>query len=266
MRLFKVCAIAGLLVGCVGKDMRLKASAEHPMDVVVVPGCPSLPDGRLSGCQWDRAIWAAHLWDEGLTEHFITSGSAVYGRHIESEGLKAGMVALGVPAEVIYTDTQALHTDENVSYSMRIADELGFERVGAASQRGQAAGMVSMMRGWGQPAAMFPMKRDVVMARVGRGIPEVRTEPVPESEWMPLDEREEIIAERRGHKPRAGSFWIYVGQSINGTFGNTTGPVPPVREPTLDGERYRNDREAWTMPLHVTDVGRSAATASVEER
>ena len=31
-----------------------------PVDVAIVPGCPSEADGTLSACQWRRAAWAAH--------------------------------------------------------------------------------------------------------------------------------------------------------------------------------------------------------------
>lgn len=231
-----------LLLACANKQMRIDYSASAPLDAVIIPGCPTQPDGTLSKCNWQRAVWAHKLWEDGVTEHFITSGSAVYNRYIEAEAIKAGMVELGVPAEVVFLDTQALHTDENAGYSLLVAKELGFERLGAGSHGGQAVGMVSFLRGWGYPAEALNMDMAYVNSVTW---PTVRVEPVPEEAWIPLKERELLIAERLDRKRRPNSFAVYTGAAFKKWFGEVSPPVPPTREPTLRGLRYRDDTQPW---------------------
>ena len=96
-----------------------------------------------------RAAWAAILWQRGLAGAFITSGAAVHSRFVEADAIAAGMVALGVPAERIWLERDALHTDENMYFSLRIARALGFRTVAVASQKGHAAWSCRMLEDWG---------------------------------------------------------------------------------------------------------------------
>ncbi|MBX2800539.1 MAG: YdcF family protein [Myxococcales bacterium] len=206
---------------------------------MIVPGCPTHDDGRLSGCLWQRAGWATLLWEEGATRAFITSGSAVQNRYIEAEALKAGMVSLGVPEDVIHLETQALHTDQNAAYALRVAQALGFERLGTASHGGQAAGMRAMLRGWGTPAVALRMDVDRTMARL-QGHADVRVEPVAAEDWLPMRQRERILRKRNGKLfKRPNSFFVYGWGALVGNLVRLKPPEPPGPEPTLSGERYR---------------------------
>ncbi len=89
---------------------------QQSYDVVVVPGCPCNTDGRLSQCQWRRAAWAAMLYNTGAVDSFITSGAAAYTPHIEAVALRKGMVALGVPHEIIHTETGKVSVQIPVSF------------------------------------------------------------------------------------------------------------------------------------------------------
>lgn len=204
------------------------------IDWVIVPGCPSLDDGRLSRCQWSRAMWATLVWEDGRARGFITSGSAVQNRYTEAVALKAGMVALGVPEEVIVTETQALHTDENAGFGLKIAQELGYETLGVASHGGQARGMRALLRGWGHAAIALPMDMGRVRARLEAGHPEVRIEPVPADGWMTLRQRERAIRKARGKTfRRPPSLLVYAWGAIAGNFTRREPPEPLEREPTL---------------------------------
>ena len=59
-----------LLAACKAKPPDPAYTADAPLDVVLVPGCPSQPDGTLSGCQWHRVGFAVQLWEDGVTEAF----------------------------------------------------------------------------------------------------------------------------------------------------------------------------------------------------
>ena len=52
------------------------------------------------------------------------------------------------------------------------------------------------------------------------------SEPVDAAGWLPLKERERLIAEARGHKPRPSSFVMYMRYALLGD-GRVTAPVPP---------------------------------------
>jgi hypothetical protein len=246
-----VAVLAFVLTACKGPPPAAALQAE-PLDAVIIPGCPSREDGTLTGCQWQRAIWGAMLWEDGVTEHFITSGGAVQNRYIESEAIRAGMIALGVPADRVHTDTQAMHTDENAGYSAAMAAQLGYERIGVASHGAQARGMRAMLKGWGwEEPAVFPMHFPRVIRRIKDGLPDVRTEPVPEDEWLPRRDRERVIADRQDARRRPPSWWVYsfgiVAMRKNGA------PEPPVTEPTLRGERHRVDTAPWPDGVAATN-------------
>jgi hypothetical protein len=233
-----------VLVAC--KPAPPNRATDAAIDVVIVPGCPSNSDGTVSLCQWERAAWAAALYEDGVTERFITSCGAVYNRYIEAEALAAAMVALGVPEAHIHLETQALHSDENLGYGFAIADALGYRTVGYATHGLQANVLESMVRGWGdRSVADLRLDWDRVDQTFARGLPMVRTEPVPAEEWLPLDARERVLADRLGEAKRLPSWALY---TLGAAFGRLKGgdaPEPPVMEPTLRGLRHRVDTAAW---------------------
>ncbi len=207
----------------------------------IVPGCPSNEDGTLSVCQWRRVIWAAHLYDIGAVRYFVTSGSAVYTPYVEADALAAGMEALGVPADIILREPNALHTDQNVAYSMRVVatalmspDEYTAVRIVAASDVGQAKGMCAMARAWRgsvtspSPGALFDgctpatLDESYVQARLADPLPPVTTPPV--ADWVPLSEREAAIAAETGHR-RPSSFWVYARGAVLAPFGLSRPPA-----------------------------------------
>ncbi len=204
-------------------------------DVLVIPGCPSGDDGVVSRCQWRRAVWAAQLLREGAAGRVIASGSSVHNRFFESEGLAAAMAELGVPRDRIHTETQALHTDENIAYALHIADRLGCESVMVAAEgRFQTRGMCEMARRWGWTCTEAPPPRRWVHDRLEAGVPELRTEGEPPASWVPWREREVARARAEGRSARSASPFRYLGMAARGQSGATVPmPAPPHPEPTL---------------------------------
>lgn len=220
-----------LLLACSRPVLQVGPIERPPVDAAIVPGCPSEDDGRLSPCQWRRVVWAHHLWASGLVRSFITSGNAVYNPYVEGEAMKAGLVALGVPADRVYVEPRALHTDENIAYALRIADSHALESLAVASDGLQTIGTCEMVRVWSDGARSClpaPMDYTLVKARLAMGLPDVRTAPVPSGEWIPLEERERRIAEQLGRPVRGNSWWIYVSKSLLAPFGlSSPPPLPP---------------------------------------
>jgi hypothetical protein len=196
-----------LLAGCAA-HYEVRPTAATRYDVVVIPGCPSEEDGALSDCQMSRAAWGAILWQRGVAGGFITSGAAVHSRYVEADAIAAGLAALGVPAERIWLEPNALHTDENMYFSLRVARTLGFAHVAVASQKGHAAWSCRMLEDWGvRDCGAFSVDMDAVLASHPRErLRAVRTGAV--TDWIPLAERERAIAKKSGRR-RPPSYFLY---------------------------------------------------------
>jgi vancomycin permeability regulator SanA len=196
-----------LLSGCAGPFQQQGAPAQ-PFDVVIVLGCPNQDDGRLSRCQQSRVLGALQIWQAGWTRNFIVSGSAVHSPYFEAEGLAAGMAAVGIPADHIYIEDQALHTDENMYYSMRIAHALGFGRIAALSNGLHAAWGCKMMADWEVDCKGFSVMPSEIGPLHARHpeLDEVRSLRV--RDWVTLGEKERVIARRTG-RTRPPSFLLY---------------------------------------------------------
>ena len=207
------------------------AGGSAPFDLALVPGCPSEADGSLSVCQWRRVAWAEHLYATGVVQGFVTSGAAVHSPFVEADALAAGLQALGVPDSAIRRERRALHTDQNVAYSLLVVDEARAGAAGGpvlvASDGGQAAGMCSMVNAWkGSYASVTGcvaarLDETWVRDRLAQGMPSVRTEPDPQ--WLPLPERERLLALETGYV-RPSSFWVYARGAFLNLFGLSRPP------------------------------------------
>ena len=220
-------ALSLLMLSACASRGTVVSPPQGAVDVIVVPGCPTQEDGRLSECQWRRAAWAKHLHETGMAQRFITSGGAAYTPYVEAETIAAGMIALGVPEERILRETQALHTDQNTGYALAIAQQQGFETVGMASDPGHSGGMCAMAARWGWTCTDFAMEYDDVVAVLGDDPPDVRLDPIPYAEWIG-NHREPRMAT----SPRYTSFWYYTGVILEGIFTGSRPPKPPEAEPT----------------------------------
>ena len=215
-------------LGCPGEQLSLPVAGGPPIEAAILPGCPSAKDGSLSGCQWRRVLWAKELYDRGVVRSFVASGGAVYNRYVEAEALRAGLVALGVPLDAVQLETQALHPDENLAFSMRLASGRVAGRTAIVSDELQVVMGCSMMRMWGVDCLPLPMDEELVEARMTEGVPMVRTLAVPEARWMSLDDREAARAEVMGRDRRGSSGWVYAWGLVKGLLGLG---VPPEQPP-----------------------------------
>ncbi|MDH5474506.1 MAG: YdcF family protein [Cyclobacteriaceae bacterium] len=124
-----------------------KNIANSPYDVVIVPGFPFLDhDSIWHDVMKMRVYWAHYLYENKYTENIIFSGSAVYSSYIESEVMKLHAVAIGVPAEIIYTEKKAEHSTENLYYSYHLAKSMGFEKIALATDPFQTSMLTSFAK------------------------------------------------------------------------------------------------------------------------
>ena len=234
LRAMLLLALALAAPGCATRSAPAPLPGQQ-VDVLLVPGCPSLDGGVVSPCQWRRAIWAARLFRQGLAARVIASGSAVHNRWYESEGIAAALVSLGVPASRIATETQALHTDENAAYALWIAEAMGCRSVMVAAEGPfQTRGMCEMARRWGWSCVEAPPDEAWIREELSRGVPELRTDPEPKESWVHWRRREVARSRAEGREVRGASMARYLSMAARGSSGREVPqPRPPVPEPTL---------------------------------
>lgn len=115
----------------------LKDSIKNPYDIVIVPGVP-FADSTWSRTMKGRIYWSKYLYDKGITKNVMYSGSAVYTPYVEGEIMALYGIALGIPAENVFSETMAEHSTENVYYSYKKAGKMGFRRIALATDQFQA--------------------------------------------------------------------------------------------------------------------------------
>ncbi|MCA9570469.1 MAG: hypothetical protein KC656_21650 [Myxococcales bacterium] len=146
--------------------------------------------------------------------------------------LRDAMVAMGVPAERIHLETQALHSDENVAFSLRIADALGYGVVGVASDAGHSSGLCWMARRWGHDCVDLPFDPDVDGPRIGDllALPrDIWGTALPVQTWM-AEHREPRMAKTGGY---GTSFPHYLKLAARSAFRrHPRPPEPPGPEPS----------------------------------
>ena len=204
-----VLTLALLSAACDPSIYLIREAPKQPYDAVVVLGCPSETDGTPSRCTMGRAGQAALLWKHGYTKSFIVSGAAVHTPYVEAEAIAQAMTTLGVPGDAIWLEPDALHTDENVFYSMKVADALGLKRLAIASHGAHAAWACSLMVRWGRECGAFAMDVDELETFMPPHEAELRALHARRIEsWVPLAEREERIRAATGFS-RPPSYVLY---------------------------------------------------------
>ncbi len=109
-----------------------KALTETAYDAIIVPGVP-LENGVWSDVMKARVYWSVYLYKKGIAKNIIFSGSAVYTPYIEAQVMALYAEQLGVPKENIFIEKEAEHSTENLFYSYKLSQNLGFNNVALSS-------------------------------------------------------------------------------------------------------------------------------------
>jgi uncharacterized SAM-binding protein YcdF (DUF218 family) len=105
-----------------------------PFDAIVVPGVPfTEEDTTWSRTMKLRVYWAKYLYDNGMCNNIIFSGGAVYTKYAECKIMRLYALKLGVPDDIIYLDSLAEHSTENLFFSYWLAKKHGFKSIALAS-------------------------------------------------------------------------------------------------------------------------------------
>lgn len=113
------------------RDTYDNAIVEGPYDAIIVPGYPY--KGKWHDIMKTRIYWSKYLWEKGLAKHIIYSGGAVYSPYVESMIMKQYAIKLGLPEHLIFAETKAEHSTENLFYSYEMARSKGFKKIALAT-------------------------------------------------------------------------------------------------------------------------------------
>lgn len=116
----------------------VSAITKQPFDVIIVPGIP------YNGVSMDstmkaRVFWSYFLYKKGIAKNVIYSGAAVYTPYVESKIMALYGIALGINKKHIFTETTAQHSVENLYYSCKLAQKMGFKSIALATVPIQSA-------------------------------------------------------------------------------------------------------------------------------
>ncbi len=159
-----------------------------PYDAVIIPGLPydtPVPNNLFKA----RMLWSKNLFDKGIVENIIYSGSAVHTPYTEAEIMKAISALMGIPAQHTFAETRALHTTENVDYGLLLADSLGFKKVAVATDPFQTFFLERHVKKNHLPVALLPFDLDSFKAYERLSLPFYDARKVQIPNFVPLKER-----------------------------------------------------------------------------
>ncbi|MDO9107753.1 MAG: YdcF family protein [Coriobacteriia bacterium] len=103
-------------------------------DVAVVFGAKVHTDGRLSWSLEERVRTGVDLFENGYVDSLLMSGGVGSNGVDEAEAMKQRAIELGVPADVILTDSLGVDTDSTARDTVALLGGAGATRVIAVSQ------------------------------------------------------------------------------------------------------------------------------------
>lgn len=133
-----------------------KALYQTPYDAIIVPGVP-LENGIWSDIMKARVYWSVYLYKKGIAKNIIYSGSAVYTPYVEAQVMALYAEQLGVPKENIFTEKEAEHSTENLFYSYKLSQNLGFTNVALTSDPFQSKVLEKFAYKYDLPVDFLPV-------------------------------------------------------------------------------------------------------------
>lgn len=102
-------------------------------DALVLLGCRVGASGALTDTARRRVDRAARAFASGLAPRIIVSGGRRWDRRAEAEVFAQALVRRGVPDRALILELLSFSTCENARYSLAIARDHGFERIGVVT-------------------------------------------------------------------------------------------------------------------------------------
>jgi len=190
-----------LLTGCSlfqpSMQKTFESSIENaPYDAIIVPGVP------YNGSSWSttmkmRIHWSKYLYENGITKNIIYSGGAVYTNYYEYKVMKLYGIELGIPDSVIFIDSLAEHSVENVYYGFLESKKYGFSNIALATDIFQAKNVRKFIDKHELPIAILPAVFDSLMT-LDRYEPLIKPESTKSVIFISIEDRENLFQRLKG--------------------------------------------------------------------
>lgn len=196
-------AVIIVSIGACGSSEKAfeKARPQMPFDAIVVPGVPF--DTAWTDVMRARVQWSHYLYSKGIATNVIYSGSAVQTHYVEARIMALYAIALGIPAEHVFTEEQAEHSTENIYYSYYLAKSFGFDRIALTTDPFQNSMLKSFIKAKELEVTHLPVNFDTIWAHY----PQVHVKIDPTwakvDGFIPLPERESFFTRFRGTMGRS---------------------------------------------------------------
>ena len=175
-----------------------KALKNAPYDVIIVPGIPYQKQNWANNIMRSRMLWSFFLYSRGVTRHIIYSGNAVYTPYVEGKIMALHAIALGIPADSVFSETTAQHSTENLVYSYRMAKNMGFKKIGLATDPMQSKLLKTYAWDYGIPVVFIPIVYDSLTALKVDSTINIDPSGAYIKDFIPLPKRENMIKRLMG--------------------------------------------------------------------
>lgn len=136
--------------------------------------------------------WAKYLYDNGYARNIIFSGGAVYTPFVESVAMKVMADSLGIPPNFTFAETEAEHSTENVYYSWKMAQGLGFDKIALATDPFQARMLKSFVKKHTPGVDIVPVVYDEIEYKE-KSLPQIDTTAAYKNNFVSIKERESFF-------------------------------------------------------------------------
>jgi uncharacterized SAM-binding protein YcdF (DUF218 family) len=170
-----------------------KARKAAPFDVIIVPGIPFTNQDWSSNIMKDRVMWSYFLYSRGIASHVIYSGSAVYSPYVEGKIMALYAIRMGIPDSVVFSETKAEHSTENLVYSCRLAEMLGYKKIAVATDPFQSASLQTYAWDSRIGVTFIPIVKDSLVSFYSDSVIQINPSAAFVTDFVPLPERESTI-------------------------------------------------------------------------
>lgn len=137
----------------------IKSFKQGPFDAIFVPGCPYLKP-EYESLLISRVYWSKYIWEQGMTERILYSGSSVYTPFVEAKIMKEIAICTGVDSSIIRIETKAQHSTENLFYCHQMAIDSGWNNVALATDVFQMSVLEKYIDAMGYDIKLLPLDFD----------------------------------------------------------------------------------------------------------
>lgn len=147
-----------------------------------------------------------------MAGNIIFSGSSVYSPYTEGIVMKIIADTLGIPSNRTFSETKAEHSIENVFYSMRMAQEMGFKRIGVATDPFQARMLEPLIEKYCPGVTLVPIVYSKLRSEKVR-LPVIDPTGAVVESFVSLKERQSRTQRRNGTQGRRVAYEMAIEYS-----------------------------------------------------